>query len=73
MYTHFNERKLYVVLSYSFLCLSRNIEIGIPLCITKPGLGPGFVMHKGTLKYEEFCYLVEAKNFLFSPVRQEQR
>ena len=30
-----------------FLCLSRTIAIGIPLCITKPGLSPGFVMHKG--------------------------
>ena len=30
-----------------FLCLSRTIAIGIPLYITKPGLSPGFVMHKG--------------------------
>ena len=28
---------------YSFLCLSRTIAMGIPLCITKPGLSPGFV------------------------------
>ena len=28
-------------MSYSFLCLSRTIAIGIPLCITKPGLSPG--------------------------------
>ena len=32
-------------MSYSFLCLSRTIAIEIPLCITKPGLSPGFVMH----------------------------
>ena len=38
-----------LVLSYSFLCLSWTIAIGIPLCITKPGLSPGFVMHKGIL------------------------
>ena len=34
-------------LCLTVFCLSRTIAIGIPLCITKPGLRPGFVMHKG--------------------------
>jgi len=30
-----------------FMALYIYIYIYIPLCITKPGLSPGFVMHKG--------------------------
>ena len=37
------------ILSYSFLCLSRTIAIGIPLCITKPGLSLGFVIQEPNL------------------------
>ena len=36
-----------------FLCLSRTIAIWIPLCITKPGLSPSFVMHKSNFKWME--------------------
>ena len=42
-----NIQELLVHIVLQFLCLSRTIAIGIPLCITKPGLSPGFVMHKG--------------------------
>ena len=47
-----NFQELLYLLFYSFyvlqvFCLSQTVAIGIPLCITKPGLSPGFVMHKG--------------------------
>ena len=39
------ELLVHIVLQF-FLCLSRTIAIGIPLCITKPGLSHGFVIYK---------------------------
>jgi hypothetical protein len=49
-----NIQELPVHIVSEFLCLSRTIAIGIPLCITKPGLSPGFVYYK-TKAWSWFC------------------
>ena len=57
------------ILSYSFLCLSRTIAIAIPLCITKPGFSPGFVMHKcNNYTTQSFLSLNCVYIFLVDPV-----